>query len=62
MLPNVSNVEMCVNKPKGKIHIVLINVLVWHLHPNNLSRKILLPVDIMFLKKQLGIMLRKGTV
>ena len=54
--------EMCVNKLKGKIHIVLINVLVWHLQANTLSRQKLLPVDIMYLNKQLGIMLRKGTV
>ena len=50
------------NKLNGKIHIVLINVLVWHLKPNTLSRQRLLPTGIMFLKKQLGIMLRKGTV
>ena len=54
--------EMCLNKPKGKIHIVLIHALVRHLQPNTLSRQKLLPVDIMFLKKQLGIMLRKGAV
>ena len=24
---------MCVNKPKGRIHIVLINALVWHIQP-----------------------------
>ena len=52
--------EMCVNKPKGKIYILLINVLVWHLQPNTLSRHKLLSVDIIFLKKQLGLMLRKG--
>ena len=46
---------MCMNKPKGIIHIVLINVLVW----NILSRQKLFTVDIMFLKEQLGIMLRK---
>ena len=48
---------MCVNKPKGKIHIALKSLLVWHIQPNALSRQKLLPVDIMFLKKQLGIML-----
>ena len=54
--------EMCVDKSKGKIHILLINVLVWHVQPNTLSRQKWLPKDIMFLKKQLRIMLRKGTV
>ena len=52
--------EMCVNKPKGITHIVLINVLVWHLQPNVLSRQKLLPVDIMFLKKQLEKNVKEG--
>ena len=54
--------EMSVSKLKGKIYVVLIKVLLWHLQPNALSRQKLLPVNIMFLKKQLRIMLRKGTV
>ena len=43
-------------------YIVLINVLVWYLQPNTPSRQKLLPLDVMFLKKQLGVMLKKGTV
>ena len=42
---------MCVNKPKGKIHIVLINVLLWHFQPNTLSRQKLLPVDITWISR-----------
>ena len=51
--------EMCVNKRKGITHIVLINVLVWHLQPNALSRQ-KLPLDIMFLKKQLEKNVKEG--
>ena len=54
--------EMYVDKSKGKIQILLINLLVWNVQPNTLSRQKWLPMDNMFLNKQLGIMLRKGTV
>ena len=51
--------EMCVIKAKGKIHVI--NMLVWHIQPNTLSRQKLLSVGIMFLKKQLEIMLEEDS-